>query len=289
MMPAIDGAANPFFNHFAIIAYALAAHDASVDQSFYFFEDGCCSFEELFGTDAVVHLDEDVVTKYGVTHWPGRALAYWVDDESILGVPIPGNLALTSSTSMTNNCVGSDTANGAAMMISKEWNSLAAVEGLADFYSAITWNHVDDNEDCELSNPFRQDWDLTGTWDTSAFAAFTCEDDPSSASYVVGGDWLSDVVNGADPAGCTGSMLYRGSRYDWTRFFWDLATNTIVARVPLSTIWEIWDDMEPFEWDEDSSTVDILDNPEALLFQACTDNSVWSECDDSGFLNGQYN
>jgi hypothetical protein len=130
--------------------------------------------------------------------------------------------------------------------LTKEYHSTAACEGIADFYAAITWNSHGLGAPCEYSRGYLLDWNIDGTTDVAGNDPHACFGDPfaDNPNLVTDGDWLEDVI----AAGyCTGPLANRSSQYDWLRFAWDMVT---VQGVPMSDFWNIWDEADPWDWNE---------------------------------------
>jgi hypothetical protein len=157
---------------------------------------------------------------------------------------------------------------------SKEFQSAVAVEGWASFFSESMWNSGLES-DCVYDNQFLTDWDLDGTSDDTVGTGIpvagymNCEGIPvpGVASWVTARDYLSDMVDAADPAGCGGTKVNRGTEYDWMRFFWDMRTDEGVV---LSTLVDLYDDMNPHTWDENGGTTTTSDDPTARLSSAAS-------------------
>jgi hypothetical protein len=117
---------------------------------------------------------------------------------------------------------------------------------------------------------YASDFDLKNGDDNGGVEAgqTNCEGVPDTGleSYVTAKDWLEDLVNASDPAGCTGTLVNRSTQYDWLRFWWDMYTDQDIAPRDLA---DIYDDMNPQSWDEDGSTGTTDDDPIVRLEVSC--------------------
>ena len=117
---------------------------------------------------------------------------------------------------------------------------------------------TDSNEsNCWLDNQYASDFDLDGTQDGDIV---DCEGIPALglAAYVTDTDWLEDLVLAADPQGCTGTLVNRGTQYDWLRYFWDMIE---VETISATAMVDEWDYANPKSWDATGSTPDTADDP----------------------------
>ena len=202
------------------------------------------------------------VLKFAIGHEIGHTIGYLRDESTG-----SSNDLLAAE----DNCDGEHrSGNTAHSLTSKEYQSTAAVEGWADFYSANLWNDAT-TSDCTYVRHYPTDFDLDSTDDTPLDNSSSCEGVPVSGlpSYVSADDWLEDLVNAADAGGCTGTLSNRGAQYDWLRFFWDMRTDQALT---LGNLAVLWDDMDPRTFDPDDTTGgdDPDDLAVARLVTACS-------------------
>jgi hypothetical protein len=133
----------------------------------------------------------------------------------------------------------------------KEFNSGAAVEGFAHFYSAMAFNEdTSPGADCEVQKHYDVDWDRSGVrGDTFADTdTFSCEggfdawDPPPVNQYVQQADNFDYL---GDHCLASGQSNNRGTTYDWMRMFWDLRTDEGVTP---DVIFAIWAEADPDDW-----------------------------------------
>ena len=148
--------------------------------------------------------------------------------------------------------------------LTREFSSGAAREGWANFYAAQLFNDVDES-DCWIRSAHIKDFDLDGDLDndygpsyqrgvysceTSGLDALLGEPDPTDplAAWIGARDWLDQVWDNAPACGSASSasqIVGRSSIYDWTRYFWDMATD---ENVPVEALADIYVDMCPTNW-----------------------------------------
>lgn len=123
---------------------------------------------------------------------------------------------------------------------SKEFNSNAAVEGVGDFYAAVTVNDVTQS-DCEFRKTNSVDWDLSGAFEpTNDPEVFSCEAGMTAGTvFIDAKDYLGDFCI------ATGASSNRGTQYDWLRMGWDFVTD---KGQTVDTFFQIWDHANPHTW-----------------------------------------
>lgn len=178
-----------------------------------------------------------------------------------------GQLTTTEDqSSALDGCDGENNGQTGHTNTTKEWYSSAIKEGLADFYAAWLWN--DATSDCDYDRHYGTDFDLNGV---GFVDQYSCENVPLTglASYVSGDDWLEDLVNASDPAGCSGTLSHRSTQYDVLRYLWDLYTD---QSVPFSAIVDIVDDADPHDWNATHDALNPNDDPEKRWADAALAN-----------------
>ncbi len=167
-------------------------------------------------------------------------------------------------------CMGSwqdeamnDPANNKGL-ITREYEAIAIWEGWADFFSAWLWN--DDSEaGCEYKNNNFHDFDLDGDLDNNYVlntfdGVFSCEGaglDPDFSEplpmdpleeYVTAKDWLQDMYDDASACPDESGTYTTGynTKYDYLRYFWDMASDQGVSIEKLGTVLV---DMCPATWE----------------------------------------
>ena len=197
-------------------------------------------------------------SKYIITHEMGHAVAYHTNG---------GFSANSSYVATLDNCYTVSTRSHE--MVSKEYNSSAANEGIAHFYAAITWNSPS-YSDCQFEYYKTVDYDLDSNLDDQTTG---CECEPNDG---IGDcyDYLGDI--------CSGTLANRGTEYDWLRFFWDMKTDQALS---VSEIFGIWDEAHPWTWNQDDSG-SSSDDPAVRLRDAANTLGFLTEWDNEDNLNG---
>lgn len=203
-----------------------------------------------------IYLSPDVgaVRKYVIAHEMGHALAAELEN---------GTYANFDYTASLGGCYTVATRDHE--INSKEYQSAAANEGFAHFYSAVVFN--DDTEtDCHVEYYKTVDWDLDGTVDDQTT---DCESGP-----VNGADYLGDS--------CIGTITNRGVEYDWLRFWWDLTTD---EGVYFTDCGHIWDRANPWSWNATGDSTG-LNYPATRLRDAADTEGFLTEWDAKDNFNG---
>lgn len=207
------------------------------------------------------YLDNQVIAnnedhKWVLAHEIGHVIAEMRDE----GLP-----PLKDYDEPVDNCYTNIPAGTSHEMGSKEWQSTAAMEGFANFYSSTIWNNITQSN-CDFVYWAPIDWDLDGTDDESSNSSFPCFGDPcvagecASPSFMNDEDWLGDLVSAADTQGCAGTLTNRASEYDVMRMYWGIMINQGVS---VGQCLNLYDDANPSTWDPDDpdATLDSDDPP----------------------------
>jgi hypothetical protein len=158
-------------------------------------------------------------------------------------------------------------------MNSSEYQSAAAWEGWAHFYSILAFNNTGDS-DCQFYYYQPIDWDYDSNDEMTRVSS--CAVAPQTGLGLSAGDYLDDLCTVADN---------RAVEYDWLRFWWDLVSTEAVST---ATVGQIWDDAEPHSWvaQDPSPPVGFLKKPAYRLRQAADTNGVLTEWDNQDEANG---
>lgn len=172
--------------------------------------------------------------------------------------------------SATDGCDGEYFGAGGHTNTTKEWYSTAIKEGMADFYSAWLWNEQDST--CEYDRQYGSDFDLDGV--NPFVDRYSCEGTPTTGllTYVSSDDWLEDLVNANDLAGCSGTLSNRSTQYDVLRYAWDLYSD---QSVPFSAIVDIVDAADPHSWNATTDPLNPADDPLARWEDAALANGYF--------------
>lgn len=220
-------------NVLAAASYAMQRRDGGISgETFRFVLDSCpgqatSCFDPA--TDEIYIHDSHVDRKFIITHEFGHALSSAANGWNSSDVDYDANVG---------PCTSAYT-NSSHRMNSKEFQSAAAVEGIAHFYSALAFNSDVHDADCDIEKHYNPDWNRNGsTSDLVDVDIFSCEEGVSVAS-VDNNDYTGDYCT------ASGAWQNRGTEYDWLRMFWDLHTSYDVST---PTIFEIWNRANPHNW-----------------------------------------
>ena len=151
-------------------------------------------------------------------------------------------------------------------LITREYEAMSIWEGWADFFAAWLFNNHSQSS-CEYNANLLQDFDLDGDIDndftgTALDGSFSCEGSGLSpdfsepvptdplATYVSYYDWLQDMYDNQSSTGCpstASTTIGVSTKYDWLRYFWDLASD---QDVNIDQIGTVFVDMCPSTWDD---------------------------------------
>lgn len=220
-------------------------------------------------TNEIVYVGNLGDKKYPVVHELGHAVGHYLNHDSSGDPQSPAR----DYTYAATTCVGDP--DRSHHMNSAEYQSAAAWEGWAHFYSILAFNNTGD-ADCQFYYYQPIDWDYDGT-DESRVAS--CDGIPPQSDTGITlsvGDYLDDLCTVANN---------RAVEYDWLRFWWDLVSTEAVST---ATVGQIWDDAEPHSWvaQDPSPPAGFLKKPAYRLRQAADANGVLTEWDNQDDANG---
>lgn len=222
--------------------------------------------------------------KYLIVHEMGHAVATLKNG---------GNNASTTSTAPLEGCGNSIETDLGHRMVTKEYQSTAANEGIANYYAAVAFNNTTDGE-CRWQYYKSVDWDLDGNYNEEV-PVFSCEGagmwfTAAGVTYpYTDADWLvRDVVEEkcleVDP---TGETRNRATELDWLRFFWDLDHDQGVTTTKIFDIWNAANPHTWLSWGEGSSDVCATTVwPSGRLRSAADSEGVLTEWDAEFTVNG---
>lgn len=179
----------------------------------------------------------DTDLKFTIAHEMGHSLARKKNG---------GASANTDATASMGSCDSSFSSPPAWWVNTKEFQSTAASEGFAEFYSVLVFND-DADSDCFYDTGGSVDWDLDDVFDGTRV---NCENGPvDSVSPPV---TLDPAVDNRDYLGdmCSGTLNNRATAYDWLRFWWDYSTDHDTYFTDCAAIWNTAD---PNTWASGSS------------------------------------
>lgn len=183
-------------------------------------------------------------SKYVIVHEMGHRLARFANND---------NADTFSYLASPDACHTNNPGGTGHEINSKEYQSAAAMEGIASYYAAVAFNKTNEF-DCNYASHRWIDWDLDGVqdeptvdWDSDGnvdYWPFNCEGAAIAGQDAK--DYLGDYCLGS------GVIWNRGTQYDWIRFFWDLDTEHSLGA---SDIFNLWDDANPHNWSTSSDLV----------------------------------
>ncbi len=261
----LSSGSGSFYDVVNIIAAAaqsvrLYQFGTSGDTVRYFNDESCptgagsCTQENSTNTADVYISNSADDRKFVISHETGHAMAMLANqgDRASLdsgGQPGSGNACRRdqSGSSPSHN------------MLSQEYQSVAAHEGIAHAYAALVWNSTA-TDDCDFAYYKDLDIDQDGTWGESSSPdetdpTLSCEGSGSYTSWFDGKNYLEDE--------CPTTWSNRATEYDWLRFWWDMVTEHDLST---STIGDIWAGADPDTWDADGDVYgDIEDSANTEL------------------------
>jgi hypothetical protein len=168
-------------------------------------------------------------------------------------------------------------------VVSKEYQSAAILEGMADWIAAVAFNDTTE-DNCRLKPYGDYPW-----LDTFADSdeQYSCQgwDDTTSTGDSGGVEWTGYSIDAFDYLGdyCNaGTMTDRGTELDWMRFFWDLdRENTGGEGMTFAELMDIWAAAEPYQWD----SIGTGARPELeAAFDAAGFGVEWDDQDHNGIF-----
>lgn len=222
-------------------------------------------------------------SKYVIAHEFAHQLQNWVifkwgDPGGTLGVV--SNWGQESDYDATDDCLNEDP--DSHYMVSKEFQSAAINEGMADWLAAITFNQTDEN-DCRLK-PYGNFLWLDGTPPDDG--QFSCQgwNDNNNTGDNGGAEWTGYGIDAFDYLGdyCNiGTTTDRGTELDWLRFFFDLdRTSSGGESMNVADILDLYADADPYDWDTSTSARPALFN----AFDAADEEGHWNNQDHNGIF-----
>jgi hypothetical protein len=260
----LDGVAEDRWNHLALASFAVYMHNLDLTEvDIKLAEDRCCDASENWS-----HVMGST-KKFVVAHELGHQLSFKRD--------VGGSGCESGCGAPDDGCVG-DSSPGVHGQLEKEYESCAACEGIADFYSAITWNTTEANAACEYVRAYALDWNIDLTDDIPSGGVNACIGDPfaDTPNLVTEWNWLDDAITNGFGS-CTGPLSRRSTQFGWLRYAWDMVT---IQGVPLSDFWEIWDDADPYDWNKTDVGI-FADHPSERMRNNAFGNGYLFEHDDA--------
>lgn len=233
----------------------------STTPDFDYYDDDCCN-----AGGSGMKINASITSQTVIGHETGHAILKRRDEATLPSYTYNADEFSCDGDGRTQNDHG---------QVTREWQSAAAYEGLADTLSAWSWNDTSES-DCVYDRNSTSDFDLNGTDDNNLapINGFTnCEGVPASgiASYVTVKDWLADLATAGDPAGCTGSVSYVSSQLDWLRYGWDMLSD---QNVDILYLVDIFDLSNARTWDPNGYTpfVDVFADQPTNRWEWAADN-----------------
>lgn len=162
--------------------------------------------------------------KFGILHELGHAMSDKVNGSQGLNADCDAP---------PNACEGvGDSSGDGHYPDTKEFQSCAAIEGIAWAYAAVVFNDTSTSP-CEFQTHFEPDWDQDDVNDAAEVEVFGCEGQPITGE--LGADYLGDRCLGS------GATTNRGNEFDWIRHYWDLRTDGPFAWSTLLAQWALAD------------------------------------------------
>jgi hypothetical protein len=200
--------------------------------------------------------DYPAMRKYVVAHELGHQLQQRLNEAN--GCPLASPATCTAIDYAPNFSAAADEESCEAdwggptqfsySKVSKEYQSLAAVEGFADYVAAVSFNDPN-GTDCRIVPVGEVYWNHAGVDTSPSNGPYSCEgesDGDPGREYTT----PPTPVEGRDAFGqfCTSNgqtTNNRGTILDWTRFFWDLTSK---HDLDLAEVGDIWAATESNTW-----------------------------------------
>jgi hypothetical protein len=276
----LEGSTEARWNHLALMTFALAMHDGlGASETIELYEDsnGCGNATN----SGEIHLgngNDCSKRKFVVAHELGHVVSFWSD---------PGHTA-SPTLSDHDDCNG-----GAGGYLRKNYAKAAFLEGVADLYSALTWNTLTSGS-CMWARG-SGDFNLDGIEDYTDYdPQFSlwppCVGDPLDYETPDPDDrdWLEDLVNGddddVDGKQCDDELPNRLTDYDFLRYAWEMLTE---EGMEVADFWQVWDDADVRSSDGDDNdsgsngSISTADDTFVLWEAACDANGFGNAHDDS--------
>ncbi|MEQ1507538.1 MAG: hypothetical protein ABMB14_35235 [Myxococcota bacterium] len=247
--PPLSGGSEKRWNVLVTAAFALSMHDGDLDSTYTFGQavDGGDPADDVgyHFSPNLVYLDDR--KRWVYMHELGHAVSDYAAGDHAMPFDY---------TSSTDNCGDAPVDHA---LLEQEWQSAAAVEGIATWYAEITFNEVYTDADCELAYWRSVDWDNNQSPDTLAAIPHDCIGDPDgSGTFADEVDWLRNLTDAPDSEGCNSVLTNKGVEYEWSRYFWSMVTQHGYS---ISQIWAVWNGASPSTWDDIGATADVWDDP----------------------------
>ncbi len=272
----LPGSTEPRWNHLALAAFALTMHDLGLTGKVFALQEASSGAGAGDTDEGANRVD---LSSYAAQH--NRYRAGWELGRLMTAYRDTGGIGCASADLSLGNsyCDGNTLLSGFEHdhhYLRMMFQSRAGCDGTADFYNSLIWNRLEvgTQEDCEyrLTNP--EDVDLMNdppdvVWEIVPTLAFSCHNPAYS-------DWLWFWTTYADGAlDCTGDVTNRGTREAWLNYYWQMA---VEEEVPLTTLWQVWDDANPADWCEtDNAACASSRRPVTRLETAANHNGVLAQ------------
>jgi len=205
--------------------------------------------------------------KYVIAHEVGHAMARYRDEGK------GPNKDMDAS--QTSEC----TWNSGHAMVSVEYQSAAAVEGLAHYIAATSFNDTSAYGDCWFYYYKNVDWNGDGTADGIDWIDCEyndhCDGVGESCTYIADEDHFGNECNAS-------TTDNRGVEYDWLRFWWHMRTRQGVG---FRDCMDIWDGADPKNWNKNDIGSGANDPAERLDWSA-SQEGFGTEWDDEAPNHG---
>ena len=211
--------------------------------------------------------------KYVISHEVGHQMQYLVDGSQTANFDYDDD---DTDGVETTECQSTQSHN----MVSAEYASAAALEGVAHFIAATTFNKTSES-DCWFRYYKNVDWDgdtvSDGIYWTDCELDDHCDNSGESCGPIGSGDHFGSECNSS-------TTDNRGVEYDYLRGFWDLRTDEDVA---FPDCMDIWDTSDPNDWNENDAG-SSSDDPAERLRDAADTCGFLSEWDAVDNYNGMH-
>jgi hypothetical protein len=222
-------------------------------------------------------------SKYIIAHEFAHQLQHWVNVPSPLG-PTGWGAAINYAAADDANCPYAS--GDYHYVVSKEYQSAAILEGMADWIAAVAFNGTD-GDDCRLKPYGAFPW-IDGS--LSVPTEFSCQgwDDVANEGDDGGVEWTGYSIDAFDYLGdycAAGTTDDRGTELDWLRFFWDLDRSSAGGEaMDFADLVDLYADAQSFDWPTDPNDPSYVSARELLFdaFDAAGFASEWAAQDHNG-------